>query len=91
MQEYLIVIENAGANFCAYSPDVQGCIATGASIEEVTQNMREALEFHLESIIEDNEELPIAQGLKYYLSQKEQISSPSAYLTNIRVNIPQAA
>jgi predicted RNase H-like HicB family nuclease len=35
MQRYLIVIEGNGAtNYSAYSPDVPGCAATGATREE---------------------------------------------------------
>ncbi|MGQ0548903.1 MAG: type II toxin-antitoxin system HicB family antitoxin [Armatimonadota bacterium] len=48
MAEYLIVIERAEHNFAAYSPDVPGCIATGATLEEVEANMREALRSHIE-------------------------------------------
>ena len=32
---YAIVIENAGPNFSAYVPDLPGCVATGATLEEV--------------------------------------------------------
>ena len=31
MHRFLIVIENAGENFSAYSPDLPGCVATGAN------------------------------------------------------------
>ena len=37
---YAIVIEKAGSNFSAYVPDLPGCIATGASVQEV-EGMRE--------------------------------------------------
>ena len=45
---YMVVIEKPPRNYSAYSPDVPGCIATGATLEEVTTLVREALEFHLE-------------------------------------------
>jgi predicted RNase H-like HicB family nuclease len=32
---YAIVIEKAGSNFSAYVPDLPGCVATGASAEEI--------------------------------------------------------
>ena len=51
--KYLIVIENAGDNFSAYAPDLPGCIATGKTIKETDTNMKEAIEMHLEGIIED--------------------------------------
>jgi len=31
---YAIVIEKAGNNYSAYVPDLPGCVATGATVEE---------------------------------------------------------
>ena len=45
---YMVVIDKSPRNYCAGSPDVPGCIATGATLEETATLMREALEFHLE-------------------------------------------
>ena len=55
---YAIVIENAGPNYSAYVPDLPGCIATGATIDEVEQEIREAIEFHLEGMREDGAPIP---------------------------------
>jgi len=41
MRKYLIIIEKTNRGYSAYSPDLDGCIATGASREEVEKNMRE--------------------------------------------------
>jgi predicted RNase H-like HicB family nuclease len=37
--KYLIVIESTNTGYSAYSPDIDGCVATGLTTEEVTQNM----------------------------------------------------
>ena len=58
MKRYLIVIEDAGTNFSAYAPDLPGCIATGATVEEAKQRMQEAIAFHLEGLREDGIEPP---------------------------------
>ena len=55
---YAIVIENAGSNFSAYVPDLPGCVATGASVDEVQREMREAIELHLEGMREDGDPIP---------------------------------
>ena len=55
---YAVVIEEAGANYSAYVPDLPGCIATGGSIEEVEQQIREAIEFHIEGLREDGLAVP---------------------------------
>jgi len=58
MSRYLIVIEETGTGFSAYSPDVPGCAATGGSREDVERNMREALAFHLDGLREDGRPVP---------------------------------
>jgi len=45
---YMVVIEKSPRNYCAFSPDVLGCIAAADTLEETATLMREALEFHLE-------------------------------------------
>jgi predicted RNase H-like HicB family nuclease len=58
MHKFLIIIETAGANFSAYSPDLPGCIATGDTREETERNMLEAIQMHLEGLREDNLPIP---------------------------------
>jgi predicted RNase H-like HicB family nuclease len=55
---YAIVIEKAEGNFSAYVPDLPGCVATGSTLDEATANIREAIEFHLEGLIEDGQPVP---------------------------------
>lgn len=50
MSQYVIVIDDAGPNYSAYAPDVPGCVATGATVEETIANMREALVFHFDGL-----------------------------------------
>ena len=44
---YAIVIERAENNYSAYVPDLPGCVATGATLEETGRTIREAIELHL--------------------------------------------
>jgi predicted RNase H-like HicB family nuclease len=55
---YAIVIEKAESSFFAYAPDLPGCIATGATVEEVEREIREAIEFHIEGLREDGAHVP---------------------------------
>jgi predicted RNase H-like HicB family nuclease len=59
MTEFTIVIEDAGNNYAAYAPDVPGCIATGASIDEVTSTLREAIAEHISILRDMGEEIPV--------------------------------
>ena len=56
--KYLIVIEPTETGFSAYSPDLPGCAATGATRQECEANMREAIEFHLDGLREEGEPIP---------------------------------
>ncbi len=55
---YVVIIEEGPHNYSAYAPDLPGCIATGATIEEVTRLMREGIPFHLEGMRQDGEPIP---------------------------------
>jgi predicted RNase H-like HicB family nuclease len=55
---YAIVIEKAQSNYSAYVPDLPGCIATGATIEEAEAQIREAIEFHIAGLREDGTPIP---------------------------------
>ncbi len=48
--KYAVVFERADHNFAAYVPDLPGCISTGATPEDVEQNIREAIEFHIDGL-----------------------------------------
>ncbi len=58
MHRFLIVIEKAGSNFSAYSPDLPGCVATGRSRGDVERNMYDAIELHVKGLREDNLPVP---------------------------------
>jgi predicted RNase H-like HicB family nuclease len=55
---YAIVIENAGGNYSAYVPDLPGCVATGATVQEAEQAIRDAIELHLEGLRRDGDPIP---------------------------------
>ena len=56
--KYLIVIEPTGTGFSAYSPDLPGCVTTGAKRDECERNMQEAIAFHLDGLREEGEIIP---------------------------------
>ncbi len=57
-QSFAVVIEQAGANYSAYVPDLPGCVASGESQDQVLQHIREAIAFHLEGLAADAQPLP---------------------------------
>lgn len=60
--DYTIVIEKTPRDFAAYAPDLPGCVATGATRDEVVQEMRSAIAFHIESLREHDEPVPAPSG-----------------------------
>jgi predicted RNase H-like HicB family nuclease len=58
MMRYAIVIEKAENNYAAYVPDLPGCVATGQTIEEAEQQIREAIDLHLRGMREDGLPIP---------------------------------
>lgn len=58
MKKYAIVIEQGPNNLSAYVPDLPGCVTTGRTRDEVEQNIREAIAFHLEGLREDGIPIP---------------------------------
>ncbi len=67
MHKFLIVIEKAGRNYSAYSPDLPGCIATGKTRKQAEQNMYEAIEMHISGMKEDNEPIPESDSSAEYV------------------------
>ena len=64
---YLIVIEKTGTGYSAYSPDLDGCVATGATRKQVERAMREAIEFHLDGLRLDGRPVPSPHASSTYV------------------------
>jgi predicted RNase H-like HicB family nuclease len=67
MKKYLIVVEQTGTGYSAYSPDLPGCVSTGSSREDVERNMREAIAFHLDGLREQGQPVPEPQAYSAYV------------------------
>jgi len=68
MRRFLIVIEKAGKNYSAYSPDLPGCVATGATREKAEKRMHEAIELHVKGLIEDGLPVPRSRSSATYVA-----------------------
>jgi predicted RNase H-like HicB family nuclease len=69
---YAVIIEKGDTSYGAYVPDLPGCIAVGKTREEVETLIREAIEFHLEGMVEDGDPIP----------------EPTCIAINVEVNVP---
>jgi len=66
MSKYLIIIEKTGTGYSAYSPDLPGCVATGTTREETENEMKDAIEFHIEGLRLNGDEVPKPSSLAAY-------------------------
>jgi predicted RNase H-like HicB family nuclease len=67
MKRYLIIIEKTSTGYSAYSPDLDGCVATGVTREEIEKNMRDAIAFHLEGMRLEGYKIPDPQSYSTYV------------------------
>jgi predicted RNase H-like HicB family nuclease len=68
MYRFLIIIEKAKGNYSAYSPDLPGCVATGKTRKETEQNMHEAIEMHVQGLLEDGLPIPKQRSYAEYIA-----------------------
>jgi len=77
MYRFLVVIEKANNNYSAYSPDLPGCVATGSTREEAEKNIYEAIEMHVQGLLEDNLSVPESESFAEYVAIAEKPSTTS--------------
>jgi predicted RNase H-like HicB family nuclease len=100
---YLVVYAKCkGSNFSGHAPDVLGCVSVGDTLEEMNAMMREALEFHLETMVESGETVPDAvtktvdfatddfDDVEYFVVQPLEVNVPVVE-SSINSNTHQAA
>ncbi len=63
----LIVIEKTGTGFSAYSPDLQGCVATGATRKLVESAIKKAVAFHLQGMRDEGMRVPAPRSYSTYV------------------------
>jgi predicted RNase H-like HicB family nuclease len=66
MKSYLVIVEESATGFSAYSPDLPGCIASGATRDEVEREMQAAIQFHIDGLREDGQPVPEPHAYSTY-------------------------
>jgi predicted RNase H-like HicB family nuclease len=64
---YAVVIGKADGNYSAYVPDLPGCVATGTSVEDMEQEIRAAIRFHIDGLTADGLPVPQPTSLAEYV------------------------
>src|SRR5215472_9428230 len=85
MQTYLIVISKTATGYSAHCPDVLGCAAVGKTVEEVIANMKKALEFHFEGMVEDGASIPKPSGVDAYREVMNDLDVDKYFLAHVQI------
>jgi predicted RNase H-like HicB family nuclease len=64
---YAVLFEKTETGYSAYVPDLPGCVAAGATLEETTELIRGAIQMHLPGIAEDGEAIPEPKTIAEYI------------------------
>jgi len=75
MKRFLVVFEKAAKNFSAYSPDLPGCVATGATKEKAAQNMLEAIKMHVQGLIADGQPVPESHSFAEFVALPDDLAA----------------
>ena len=58
MSKYTVFFEQTATGFSAHVPDLPGCVTAASTLEETRQLMREAIEFHIEGMRLNGDDVP---------------------------------
>ncbi len=58
MKQYAVIYEKGETNWGAIVPDLPGCVSIGDTLEEVQENVKEAIALYLEVLEEKGEKIP---------------------------------
>lgn len=75
MKTIMVILEKSEDNYSAYIPELDGCIATGDTLDKVKQRIEEALDFHLAGMKEEGLDIPEVFQNDYKLTYKIDIES----------------
>jgi predicted RNase H-like HicB family nuclease len=58
MSRYVALIASTGTGYSAHVPDLPGCIAAASTYADVVTLIQEAIEFHIEGMLLNGEQVP---------------------------------
>ena len=70
MEKVNVDIYYTGNNYSAHAPVLLGCVSTANTLDEMKKNIKEAIKFHVESCLADNESIPEVFKGEYELEFK---------------------
>ena len=75
MEKVVVDIYFTGNNYCAHAPILLGCVSTATTLSDMKKNIKEAIEFHVESSLADGDPIPEVFQVQYELEFKLSIEA----------------
>ncbi len=78
---YAVVFEKAPNNYCAYVPELPGCVGTGKTWEKMLAMIQEAMELYIEGMMECGYRVPmprmsLAKAMAHHISLDDDYYNP---------------
>lgn len=92
LENYFAIVfkeKTADKEYDVIFPDFDGCVTTGEDMEEIRKNAHNVLEFHIEGMVEDHEEIPLPSK-HVDMSKHMQNGEIEFFLLSVEVKIPEA-
>lgn len=84
MEKVIVTVEMSDNNYAAYLEKLPGCVSTGKTFDELKKHVSEAVEFHLEGMREDGDDIPFSSDyeLVYKFDTESLLKHYSGIFTN---------
>lgn len=66
----VIIHKDKDSDYGVIIPDLPGCFSAGDSYEDALENAREAIECHIDGLLEDGESVPQAMSIEQHKSNE---------------------
>ena len=68
----ILIHKDSGSVYGVTVPDLPGCFSAGDTMDEALQQAREAIELHIEGLLEDGLSVPLPQTIDTHLQSNQQ-------------------
>jgi predicted RNase H-like HicB family nuclease len=85
---YFVMIRRTSTGYSADVPDLDGCVATGMTVEHTRHMIAEAIEMHLELMQQSGEAIPAPRRKMEWTVDEE---AGEEFGTWVEVKVPQPA
>ena len=83
MKTVQVILERAETNYSAFIPELEGCVVTGATIQDIKENVNDTVAFHLEGMRDEQLKIPATFKGEYEFEYKLDVRSLFEWFSGI--------